>query len=241
MDDAKRPEITRLLKRGLNHYGLGDVEAAIACWERARSMDPGNRAAHDYLETAYEESGLRPKEDATPLSVPAPARARKAHGASHVFDDDDDRTPRTTPSPSRTPPLPEGASLPRLPLSNEQPDTLVADALEAYKAGRLEHAWERLQSVAQEQPDRLDIQGYLVMVRSERARQWARDIGDQGRVLQLARTMQELMTVNLSPDEGFLLSQIDGTLSIEELLNLSNDRVRTLEIIAKLLREGHVE
>jgi len=30
VDEVKREEVTRLLKRGLNHYGLGDLEAAIA-------------------------------------------------------------------------------------------------------------------------------------------------------------------------------------------------------------------
>ena len=54
--------------------------------------------------------------------------------------------------------------------------------------------------------------------------------------------MGELMQeMNLRPEEGFLLSQIDGELSVEQLLNLSNDRVKTLELIAKLLKEGVIE
>lgn len=233
MDDSKRQEVTRLLKRGLNHYGLGDLEAAIGCWERAKALDPQNRAAHDYLETAYEESGLPRKPDvAPPTDSPTPPPPTGVP----AFDDDD--TPRTN-SP---PPLAGGASLPQVPVTDtDRPDTVVADALDAYKAGRLEEAWKSLRQVSEEQPDRLDVQGYLVMVRSERARQWARDIGDQGRVLQLAQSMQELMSLNLTPDEGFLLSQVDGALSIEELLNLSSDRVRTLEILAKFLRDGLVE
>ena len=51
----RQKEVTRLLKRGLNHYGLGDLEAAIGCWEQARALDPENQAVHDYLQTAYEE------------------------------------------------------------------------------------------------------------------------------------------------------------------------------------------
>ena len=70
-------QVTRLLKRGLNHYGLGDLEEAIGCWEQARAVDPDNQAVHDYLETAYEELGhgvprrTRPTEDesATPRSM----------------------------------------------------------------------------------------------------------------------------------------------------------------------------
>lgn len=237
MDEAaKRAEVTRLLKRGLNHYGLGDLEAAIRCWEKARELAPENRAAQDYLETAYEESGRA----AASAGEPAPEESDESEGppSSFEFAFDDDETPRTNETP---PPLPAGASLPDLPVGDDAPDTLVAEALESYKSGALEEAWEALQRVADAQPERLDVQGYLVMVRSERARQWAREVGDQGRAPKLKRSMQELMTLNLKPDEGFLLSQIDGELSIEMLLNLSNDRVRTLEILAKFLNEGLVE
>ncbi len=162
MDDSTREEVTRLLTRGLNHYGLAEIEAAIACWEKAKELDPRNRAAHDYLETAYEESKAEP--------VPLPV--------SEAFEDDD--TPRSVdPGPS------EPAERP---VPDEQPDTVLAQALDAYKSGHLDTAWETLRGLADSQPDRLDVQGYLAMVRSERARQWARAIGDQGRVLRVTRS-----------------------------------------------------
>ncbi len=221
MENATREEVTRLLKRGLNHYGLGEIEAAIGCWEKARELDPANRAAADYLETAYEECQNASADD--------PLRGMAGLEAS-----EEDDTPRTV-NPQT------GSTRARLAGLEEEPSTLLAAALDAYKAGELDVAWERLKAVADANPDRLEVQGYLAMVRSERARQWAREIGDQGRVLRAARSTQELMGMNLSPDEGFLLSQIDGRLSIEELLNLAADRVRTLEIIAKLITAGVVE
>lgn len=217
MDDSTRSELTRLLKRGLNHYGLGEIEAAISCWEKARELDPKNRAALDYLETAYEECQN--------------SRHDPLRGTGLEASEDDD-------TPLTHGPVGEKRGLPA---PEEEPSTLLAEALEAYKSGDLDLAWQRLNAVARANPDRLEVQGYLAMVRAERARQWAREIGDQGRVLRAACTTQELMRMNLSPDEGFLLSQIDGRLSIEELLNLAADRVRTLEIIAKLLAAGVVE
>ena len=46
----------------------------------------------------------------------------------------------------------------------------------------------------------------------------------------------------LLAEEGFVLSQLDGEVSVSDLLSLSTlDRVQTLEIIARLLREGIVE
>ena len=273
MDDATRKEVTRLLKRGLNHYGLGDLDAAIGCWEKAQALDPSNRAVHDYLETAYEESGLERKPEPlaegaslaeggnegeplldaealpeepfsndAPLEFEArsfdPVDEEPTPGTSrgHVAFDDDE-TPRTFDGPPGTGPMANASG----PSGDGPADSLIVSALDDYKEGRLDEAWDTLQQVADQWPERLDIQGYLAMVRAERARFWAREIGDQGRVLQLRRSMQELLDMNLKPDEGFLLSQIDGSLSIEELLNLSTDRVRTLEIIAKFLRENLVE
>jgi len=105
----------------------------------------------------------------------------------------------------------------------------------------MEQAWADLQVAAEREPDRLDVQGYIAMMHSERARSFAREVGDQGRVIRVKQTMQELMQLNLTPDEGFLLSQVDGEVTIEQILSLSQDRVHTLQILAKFIREGLVE
>lgn len=235
MDDARHAEVTRLLKRGLNHYGLGDLEAAIACWEQARALDPENQAVHDYLETAYEENGGARKKSAGPAkATPRPAAAKPpaarpsaGKSAARPVTDDDD-TPKSGP-------VIEFAA-------DEDPDTQIQVALQAYKEGRYDDAWKELKAVEKDQPSRLDVQGYLQLVRTERAQSWAKEIGDQGRVLRLKVTTAQIMKLKLQPDEGFMLSQIDGRMTIGDLISVSNsDRVRTLEIIAKLLRDGIVE
>lgn len=245
--DERDKTVRRLLKRGLNYYGLGDVDAAIVCWEEARALDPENQAAQDYLETAYEEArnvGGKPEvepvdpldDDATPRSLDSVA----------VLPEDPTPRPATRSAPrvagvSGPPPVRPAASDPSR-VDTENPDTVIGIALQAYKSGDLELAWTELQRVAKDQPDRLDVQGYLQLVRSERAQRFAKEIGDQGRVLRLRQTLPEIMKLALKPDEGFLLSQIDGRVTIADLINLSTStRVRTLEIIARLLREGIVE
>lgn len=220
MGTGDKQQVTRLLKRGLNQYGLGELENAIRSWEEALELDPGNRAARDYLETAYAENSDKPA-----AAQPGTTGA----DAEEAFDDDD--TPSTFGGP---------ASM-HVPDAGEEPNTLVERALTAYKEGRMEDAWEDLQVASQQEPGRLDVQGYIAMMRSERARSFARTVGDQGRIICLKQTMQELMQLNLSPEEGFLLSQIDGSMSIEQLLNLSKDRVHALQILAKFMREGLVE
>lgn len=239
MAEAKRQEITRLIKRGLNAYGLGDVRAAIQCWEAVLALDPENGPARDYLETAYDEvreagspktappCASGPSVSAAPpfpRSSPAGTPPRAAFPAPQVLDED--ATPRTAPPPA----------------PGDEADGLVASALARYKAGDLESAWCVLAEAVRRFPERLDVQGYVTMVRTERGQRFAREIGDQGRTLRRKLTMHELMKHNLAPDEGFLLSQIDGTLSIEELLSMaSTDRVRALEVIARFLREGLVD
>ena len=105
-----------------------------------------------------------------------------------------------------------------------------------------EDAWLELDQAAQKAPDRLDLRAYRELIRNRLMDQWARAIGDQGRSLQLKLGMDELLLRDLQPDEGFLVSQIDGMLTIENLLSLSSlDRFRTLEILARLIRDGIVE
>lgn len=229
-------EVTRLLKRGLNHYALGEVRAAIAAWEEARALDPENQALHDYLEAAYEEvegdtstaierTPGPSDDDATPLSSmgePPPKTSTRAAS-------------RSTPA-ARSAARPASSSKAE---SSDDPDTQISRALTAYKSGQLRDALKDLQKVAEVEPERLDVQGYLQLVRSELARTSAQEIGDKGRVVSLQVSNEQLMKLRLAPDEGFLLSQVDGTLTIADLMALSSaDRVRTLEIIARLLREG---
>ncbi len=222
MGSARDSEIALLLKRGLKHYGLGELDAAIVCWEKARALEPGNQAARDYLETAYEE---RAESDPGPDSA--------SFGARQDVEDED--TPMSldfsqTHDPSDLP-LPEG-----------DPDSGIAEALASFKSGALEKAWCQLQAIARKNPGRLDVEGYLGLVRTQRAKKFAREIGDKGRTLKLTCKIEELKRLNLRPDEGFLLSQIDGRVTIEELIRLSStDRVRTLETLARFLREGLVE
>jgi tetratricopeptide (TPR) repeat protein len=240
VDDARHAEVTRLLKRGLNHYGLGDLEAAISCWEQARALDPENQAVHDYLETAYEEQGGGPGRKksapakgakpvaAAPKALPKPVAkpAQKSPAPKPVTDEDD--TPKSGPVVEFD--------------ADDDPDTMIQSALAAYKEGRYDDAFTELRKLAKEQPDRLDVQGYLQLVRTERAQAWAKEIGDQGRVLRLKVTTAQIMKLRLQPDEGFMLSQIDGRMTIADLISVStSDRVRTLEIIAKLVRDGIVE
>jgi tetratricopeptide (TPR) repeat protein len=220
-------EVTRLLKRGLAHYGVGELDAAIASWQEALSLDPKNRAALDYLDAAREEAGYtQPK--GRPRRPPAPVPMRRSAPAATLRAGDEEDTPRTL----------EGALEPGTPSTS---DNEIQEALKAYRGGDLERANDLLETVARREPDRIDVEGYLTMIRGKRAKGWVKAIGDQGRVLRLAVPASRITGLQLKPDEGFLLAQVDGRTSIEQLLSLQTDRVRALEIVARFLRERIVE
>jgi tetratricopeptide (TPR) repeat protein len=221
-------EVTRLLKRGLAHYGVGELDAAIASWQEALSLDPTNRAALDYLDAAREEAGYT-EPRSKPRRPPAPVPIRRPASQQAFRPADDEDTPRTL----------EGAL--KEPSTPTESDTAIQEALRAYREGDLDRANELLEVVARQEPDRIDVEGYLTMVRAKRAKAWVKAIGDQGRVLRLAVPSTRITALQLRPDEGFLLAQVDGRTSIEQLLSLQTDRVRALEIVARFLRERIVE
>ncbi|MEE9278812.1 MAG: hypothetical protein V3V67_01425 [Myxococcota bacterium] len=229
MPRVRNKEVTRLLRQGLNHYGLADLAAAIDCWERARTIDPENHAVHDYLESAYHERGQAKEldDDATPVANDDTGTQIIGDVRDDMRDDDRDDVATVVSVPVQ--PTASTAS---------DPEDTIADALTAYKAGELDIAWAGLQQVCKEDPERLDVQGYLQLVGNARVEKWSKEIGDQGRVLHLKCTTEEMMKLKLHPDEGFLLSQIDGKVSIADLLSVSTwTRQRTLEVLARLLRE----
>ena len=58
----------------------------------------------------------------------------------------------------------------------------------------------------------------------------------------LERSVEELTSLKLSPEEGFLLTRIDGTSSIESLLKISPlERLEAQLVFYKLLKGGHIK
>lgn len=210
MDSATHEQVSRLLRRGLNHYGLGEVEEAIRCWEKVQELDPENATAGDYLRNARQELGGSPMlEDGTRPTEGSVGDVTEPGDSGSAATSIDDR---------------------------------VAAALALYRVGRLEEARAGLEEAAAADTDRLDIQGYLELVRGQLVKQFEQEIGDRGRVVKLAVPEEELVRLNLGPEEGYVLSQVDGALTIDELLSLSNmGRFRTLELVAGLLRDRIIE
>ncbi len=119
---------------------------------------------------------------------------------------------------------------------------LLADALELFRRGEAQESLEMFETLARENPHRMEIQGYLELVRSHLFEYYRERAPDPSRVLKVAITPEEMMRFNLPANAGFVLSMVDGSTSVNEILALSGmDPFEAVRVVNKLLEVGIVE
>jgi hypothetical protein len=124
----------------------------------------------------------------------------------------------------------------------EARDGLLADALDLLRKGEAQESLEMFESLARENPGRLETQGYLELVRSHLYQLYREQLRDASAVLKVKITPQEMMRFNLPANAGFVLSMIDGKTSVNEILALSGmDPFDAVRVVHKLLEAGIVE
>ncbi len=65
-------EVRRLVREGLDAFGVGDPQRAVRCWKRALELAPGDPEARDYLDAAATAGITEAAESAGgPAQVPA--------------------------------------------------------------------------------------------------------------------------------------------------------------------------
>jgi len=120
--------------------------------------------------------------------------------------------------------------------------SLLADALELFRKGDTQESLEMLETLARENPRQMEIQGYLELVRSHLFGDYRGRVPDASSVLKLKITPEEIMRFNLPANAGFLLSMIDGSTSVNEILALSGmDPFEAFRTVNRLLDAGIVE
>jgi tetratricopeptide (TPR) repeat protein len=119
---------------------------------------------------------------------------------------------------------------------------LADDALKLMRDGHLEAALELLETLARRDAGRLELQGYLEMVRSRLLDRYRERVGGMDVVPSVRVGARELLKFNLPASTGFLLSLVDGKTSVNDLISLSGlDPFETLRMLANLLDAGVVE
>lgn len=126
--------------------------------------------------------------------------------------------------------------------SGEEDSSLLADALELFRKGEAEESLELFETLARENPRRLEIQGYLELVRSHLFKYYRERVAGASGVLRVRISPQEIMRFNLPANAGFVLSMVDGHTSVNEILTLSGmDPFDAVRVVGKLLDAGILE
>ncbi len=120
-------------------------------------------------------------------------------------------------------------------------EALVGRAMVHLKNGDFEAAMRHLRAASSLEPDNRDLR----LVIQQKELEIRGEIADAGVlpdcVPVLISDMKQLRTVNFSPEEGFILSRINGRSDIRSIIKISPlSEIGSLLVFWKLLKEGHL-
>ena len=97
---------------------------------------------------------------------------------------------------------------------------LLERAQEVLGRGDLEGALDLFRAAAERDPQRIEIEGYIDSVRGRLLKTYREQVGDTRAVPRLLVDPDAVTRFDLAPEAGFVLSLVDGTTTIEELIAL---------------------
>jgi hypothetical protein len=132
----------------------------------------------------------------------------------------------------------------RLPICDQMSDTvrhISHAAQQMITANDWEGALDLLYSADSERTG-IEFEAMIEIVRSRLLRSYTERVGDLSSVPALRAASANLTSFNLPPDAGFMLSLIDGTTRLSDLISLSGmDAFAALRIVGNLLDAEIVE
>lgn len=120
-------------------------------------------------------------------------------------------------------------------------EALIASATRHLEQNNFSRALRHLRAARSLEPDNQGIQDHLA-----KAEQFIRDrLEEEGLDLDavptLCRNVEELTSLSLSPEEGFVLSRVNGSYDIRSLIKISPmDTLDAQLVFHKLLLDGHI-
>ena len=147
----------------------------------------------------------------------------------------------TTPAPAPTvddePEAVLGEEL--TPTPADELESLMTGARELFELGDFSGSLELVEKVLRTNDKHEGARAYLKRNEATLLRMYESKIGDMTRVPRPLVPPDEVIWMNMHHRAGFILSQVDGTLSYEDLLEVSGmDRFDTVRIVADLVTAG---
>ncbi len=120
--------------------------------------------------------------------------------------------------------------------------SLLQDALGLLRSGEAGEALELLETLAREDPGNLAVQGPIELARAELLDRYRGRLCDGIAVPQLKIAPDELIKFNLPADAGFVLSNIDGSNAVNDLVEVSGlNPFEVLRTCCRLIDAGIIE
>jgi tetratricopeptide (TPR) repeat protein len=240
--------VAELLDQGVKAYTRGESAEAERFWEQALEMDPKNERVRAYLKQVRGE--LPPRPGATPpepeptpppepVFAPSPWDAGPTSVATVVVEEgaglDLDAVGEKSDIRSLVPDQKPSA---RSPAPGEVA-TWMEGARELFALGDFSGSLEMIERILRVDPTHAEARAYLRQNESTLVAMYESKLGSLSSVPRLAIHAEEVMWLNLDHRAGFLLAQVDGTVSFDDLFALSGlPRLDTARILASLLAEG---
>jgi len=236
--------IRDLLDRGLVQYSLGQRAQAVDLWRQALEVAPRDERATDYL-----------------ASVGASTTAPRAGEVYDVVTDE--VVPPGVSELARRPPFtddmpvhrPGGGSSAEESKGSEgaglaDSDSVITDvelllrgASTAEQGGELEQALGKAEEVLRRDPENFEASELALDLRRRLSDRYRSALAPVDAVPFLKATDASILELSLDPIGGFLISQIDGEITVEELLTILGtfDEFRVLSSLHFFLENGIIE
>jgi tetratricopeptide (TPR) repeat protein len=237
--------VAELLDQGVKAYTRGDSAEAERLWLQALELDPKNERVRAYLRQIRGERAERPAPAAPPLPpeppfAPSPWDAGPSAAATvMVVEDGAGLALAAVGEKSEIRPLVADQRPPSHPPPPGDVASWMDGARELFALGDFSGSLEMIERILRVDPTHAEARAYLRQNESKLVAMYESKLGALGTRPRLAIHAEEVMWLNLDHRAGFLLAQIDGVVSYEDLFALSGlPRLDTARILASLVAEG---
>ena len=236
--------VAELLDQGVKAYTRGDSAEAERTWLQALELDPQNERVRAYLRQIRGEQPARPAPAAPPPPeppfAPSPWDAGPSAAATVVVVEEGAGLDLTAVGEkSELRPLVADQRPPSRPPPPGDVASWMDGARELFALGDFSGSLEMIERILRVDPTHAEARAYLRQNESTLVAMYESKLGALGTRPRLAIHAEEVMWLNLDHRAGFLLAQIDGVVSYEDLFALSGlPRLDTARILASLVAEG---
>lgn len=226
-------QLATLLMEGLEHHRYGRVREAIAAWQEVLRIDPGNRRARAFLEGALSGRFVLGSEPEHREAAAEPVAATLTDLAP-VTDLPEATQPRPPPGPGAADRPAASAET----LSPEDSERLLARAQHLLDLNDFSGALEVAERIATGIPGHPEAEALRSLCTRQLLEMYESRIGPLSGVPRVAVKPDEVVWLHLDHRAGFLLAQVDGRVSFDDLFAISGmSQLETARLLAQMLDE----